>query len=623
MHLFPSSQSSHRLLLVWLPILVGLLGAVLLVTDSTWTFRFLGLLPPALRLLLGIGVASIGLSAPWLAERLPRLGPRWDVTRLPVWAIIGGSGLIFWLGAERTHYGDGLLKLQLQATAQLQSRPPYIWKAPLDGLIGYWISRLTHALSLPSELGIAAQSVIAGVIFILAVRSIARRLTETPAYRSLIIFGLLALGSSQLWFGHIENYSLVTAGVAVTVAAALAYLDGDMHLSTIGLLGGLAVSLHPQALFAMIALPLLTSRLGRWRQILLLAVTGLAIPALVIVSLLALGVPLPAPNTGYVGDTQIFWTPAQFLDLTRLWESLENLWLLIPYLPILVPILIFSGVWRRVGSDKRMAYLSGVGVGLLLYHFGFQNDLPRWQDWDLYAVVGPGMALWMLAAWVTMPRQWPHSVLTALLLPGLAFALVVSGAWVGVNHTFRLLDPGPSMRSVTGEYILVDLVSLLSKAQVIPSTPICVDQPQDPTGCQRVAPVVITMPTTGEDRTAIFAHAPAQVGFRLELPAEPTFLWVSPILDPVAWGWGGDGVTFRVEVEDGAGRHSLWQEQIDPAAMPGRGWTEVAVDLSPYRDTVVRLWLVTDVGPAGNGDADRAAWGTPWIMLGTPNPPVP
>lgn len=619
MYLFPLIRFSHRSLVAWLPALVGLLGAVLLVTDSIWTFRFLGLLPVTLRLLLGGGVALMGLNAPWLAEGLPRLGPGWDVTRLPAWAVIGVSGSIFWLGAERTHYGDGLLKLHLQATAQLQSSPPYIWKAPLDGLIGYWISRLTHALPLPLEQGIAAQSVIAGVVFVLAVGSIARRLTETPAYRSLIVLGLLTLGSSQLWFGHVENYSLVTAGVMVTVAGALAYLDGDVRLGTVGLLGGLAVSFHPQALFAMMALPLITSRLGRWRQILLLMVTGLAIPALVTMILLMLGVPLPTPGTGYVGDTQIFWTPAQLLDLTRLGESLENLWLLIPALPILTPILLFSGVWRRVSDDRRMAYLSGVGVGLLIYHFGFQNDLPRWQDWDLYAVVGPGVALWALAAWATMPRRWPHTLLTALLLSGLAFALAVSGSWITVNHTFRLLDPDPSMRSVTGEYVLADLIDLLPTAQVIPPTPICADPAQDPTGCRRVAPLVITLPTTGEDRAAIFAHAPAQVGFRLELPAEPTFLWVSPILDPAAWGWGGDGVTFRVEVEDGTGRETLWQEHIDPAAMPERGWAEVAVALSAYRGRAVQLWLVTDVGPAGNGDADRAAWGTPWIMLGTPD----
>ena len=31
----------------------------------------------------------------------------------------------------------------------------------------------------------------------------------------------------------------------------------------------------------------------------------------------------------------------------------------------------------------------------------------------------------------------------------------------------------------------------------------------------------------------------------------------------------------------------------------------------------LNLVLETDPGPAGNADADRAGWGTPWLMSGT------
>lgn len=607
-------------ILPWLPAALGLAGGVLIMAPPIWTFRFLAFVPLALRLLLGTGVALMGLAAPWLANHVRSLGPRWDVTRLPTWLAVGGSGLIFWLGAERTHYGDGLLKLQLLGAADFRAEPPYIWKAPLEGLVGYLSTQAVLALSLPAQVGITLQSVAAGVLYFLVVLALARRLTQNPGERTVIVVGLLALGSSQLWFGHVENYSLATAGMALTLAAALAYLDGALPLAVVGLLGGTAVSFHPQALFAMMALPLLTDPQGRWRQMGILAVSGALVPLATVGILLILGVPLPDPATGYVGDRQIFWTWSQFVEPGRLAEILDNLWLLIPSLPVLALILAVSGWWKRLRDDRKVAYVSGVGAGLLLYHFAFQNDLPRWQDWDLYAMVGPGVALWGLAAWVRMPSNAAKVRLTQILLPGLAFAVAVSASWVGVNHAYRLLDPAPANRGVSGRYVAVDLLHHLDAAAVVPATPICADPTQDPTGCRRVAPLTLTMPTTGEVREAIFAHAPAQVGFDLTLPQERTFLWISPVLDPAAWGWGGDGVTFQVEVEEGDRRETLWQDQIIPSDMPARGWAEVAVDLSAYRGAQVTLWLVTQVGPSGNGDADRAAWGTPWIMLGTPDP---
>ena len=65
------------------------------------------------------------------------------------------------------------------------------------------------------------------------------------------------LGSSQLWFGHVENYSLVTAFSMVATALALGYLAGKRPLWGVGLAAGAALSAHPQAIFTFPALLLL------------------------------------------------------------------------------------------------------------------------------------------------------------------------------------------------------------------------------------------------------------------------------------------------------------------------------------------------------------------------------
>ena len=64
---------------------------------------------------------------------------------------------------------------------------------------------------------------------------------------------------------------------------------------------------------------------------------------------------------------------------------------------------------------------------------------------------------------------------------------------------------------------------------------------------------------------ALAGSALARLLHRLTLPDEATFLWLSSALDPQAWGWGGDGVTFAVKVRSDGGEvffdvtmHDAW-----------------------------------------------------------------
>ena len=125
------------------------------------------------------------------------------------------------------------------------------------------------------------------------------------------------------------------------------------------------------------------------------------------------------------------------------------------------------------------------------------------------------------------------------------------------------------------------------------------------------------MPQNGDTRAVIFAHAPARISFPLDVPRTPSFLWVSPALDPLAWGWGGDGVTFRVRVAQEGSDTVLWERHLTPGNPADQYWVEAFVPLDAYAGQRVNLVLETDPGPAGNADADRAGWGMPWLMSGT------
>jgi hypothetical protein len=425
----------------------------------------------------------------------------------------------------------------------------------------------------------------------------------------------------------------------------------------VGVIGGAAVSFHPQAAFVLPALLVLLRR-DRWpRQVTVLALSGLVVPVTTVLALHWLGAPLPTLEGGFAGDPQLFWTPAQALAPAQLADALQNLWLIAPLWVFWIGSGVF-GWWDegrqspnpdrqggvrdeqrghpnpdrqggvrdeqrrhpnpdRQGGAKTAHLLAFAAAGVMVYFFAFQNDLPRPRDWDLFAITGPPLALWGVVVWLRWIDRAPSlrvaATLQQMLAVGLIFASCYAGFWIGVNHAYTLLRPDAAERERFVRYRLLDLAELLPQATVTPDTPICAEA----TGCERVALTEFTMPQDGDTRAAIFAHAPAEIAFPLTVPAEHAFLWLSPALDPQAWDWGGDGVTFAVKVRSRTGERTLWERHITPADPADRAWQQVFVPLDDYRGQEIDVVLVTAPGPAGNDAGDRAGWGLPWLMRGT------
>ena len=602
-------------------LVVGLGGAAIVLFGDRagawlWVWDYLHWVSWPVRFGLALAIVVVSLPAPqtWLARAWRR-----RPAGLPAWPLIPLSGVLFWLLREKTYRGDALLKLQLFATKTLQT-DPYVWKEPLDALAGYTLTNWLRPMGLGPDVAIAVLSVVAGMIYVAAILEGSRHLSLGTTRRMLLVVGLMALGTSQLWFGHVENYSLVTAFSMVATALALGYLAGKRPLWGVGLAAGAALSAHPQAAFTFPALLLLLER-RRWpRQVLTLAVSIVVIPLLTAIAFRVAVVPWPGFASAWAGDGQIFWTPQQALAPSQLLAALNSLWLVAPALPLILVAGIGALFRPGLRRDRRFWYTLVLAAGLLVYNFSFQNELPRPRDWDLFAIVGPGVTLWGLYVWLrrhdrsnpALPRK-PAS----WGFPILAFAVAVSAAWVGVNHARVILVPNPGERDQFVRYRTAALLDLLSGATISPATPFCPDPAADPVGCRRVTPTTFVMPQNGDTRPVIFAHAPARISFPLDVPRTPSFLWVSPALDPLAWGWGGDGVTFRVRVAQEGSDTVLWERHLTPGNPADQYWVEAFIPLDAYAGQRVNLVLETDPGPAGNADADRAGWGTPWLMSGT------
>jgi hypothetical protein len=185
--------------------------------------------------------------------------------------------------------------------------------------------------------------------------------------------GLLALGSSQLWFGHIENYSLVTAATFVTIVLAIGYLQERVKLPWVGLVAGAAVSFHPQALFAMPALLFLCKKPYWLHQLFILSDSALVILLFTVALLWLAGAPLPHSGWGF---TKV-----------------------------------------KLRQDPIFRYLSVVTMGLLFYHFSFQKGRQS---------ASHGVGTGSVDECCVTPCN--------ALWPALVFSALFTAAWVGVNH---------------------------------------------------------------------------------------------------------------------------------------------------------------------------------------------
>jgi hypothetical protein len=112
-------------------------------------------------------------------------------------------------------------------------------------------------------------------------------------------------------------------------------------------------------------------------------------------------------------------------------------------------------------------------------------------------------------------------------------------------------------------------------------------------------------------RTVLFAAVPATVTFRVSLPVTPAALVFWMGMDPALQAPQGDGVVYRVRVED----REIFSHTLRPQEVRA-GWWPARADLTPWAGQMVCLTL--DPGPAGDTDGDWAGWGGCAVGGGSP-----
>jgi len=417
--------------------------------------------PPGVRWALAglVGVLAVPAAsrrtAAWLAVAWG--GARPILARVPTaaWVLLLLSGA--WLLRSHVPYGDGP-----EMTGELEAGAWSNFKQPLDRLVNALTFRgLRAAVGADAETSVALVSTMAGALYWLAVARLGRRnWLGLPTVAVWLLAG--THGAVALLCGHVESYSLLLAATAWTLVMALEAGFGEAPLWVAGLVFGLAVAIHLEAVWLAPALPVAwaTRWAGKWSaagaagKALREAAAGAAVSlvplALVMTGFAATGKGLSgfSPATFGGGDDHLF------VPLSRLETPYERFTMfsgdhlaafgneLLLVAPVGVLLALAGPLGRRADgrrTDEGTWVLLAATAGAVAYAFVFNPDLMVYSplgvlaEWDLFAF--EAVPLTLLGMW------WLRTAMD----PGPnRDGIVVAAVALGLFHTlgFILLNSG-------------------------------------------------------------------------------------------------------------------------------------------------------------------------------------
>jgi hypothetical protein len=116
----------------------------------------------------------------------------------------------------------------------------------------------------------------------------------------------------------------------------------------------------------------------------------------------------------------------------------------------------------------------------------------------------------------------------------------------------------------------------------------------------------------GVTKRAIRAKNPSRIAWTVTIP-DNAWLVVSAGIAEEAWTVAGDGVAFRISLNDDEVLNMLVDAYSDPSV---RRWNDYEVDLSEFAGETMNVFLKTFASPPGanNTDGDLPIWGEPRIV---------
>ena len=426
---------------------------------SVWSWLFL---PGWLRWVLALLVSALiipPVNTAFGAE-LGRLAARLKLQRSRGWLLAASllGGALFWLARLRhLRWGDSYMLSVALSYPDLDLRVIYNWQAPLTVFLHQrlWQFVADPLLGWPVETVYATISIICGIIFVYVLLNFMARLGRTRLEAAILTGFMLTTASMQLFFGYVENYTIISLGLLVTMYLAWRAIQGQMQpvWPVIGL--SITNAFHPSTVFLWPGMWLLMWLV--WRRG--LVSTGRAIwqlglpPLLTGLGVLALmesgghgleaflGVDRPGGGDGLwfvpLFATTTKWQHYTMFSAAHLLDWANIHFLLSPMgLPLL--LLMFSVIhsfklilFTQPAERDFALYLTVTALMYILLTWLWNPDYGGRKDWDLFA---PSAFVYTLLVGHLFVRLIPdREQLRAGGLFVIAVSLLHTAAWIFTN----------------------------------------------------------------------------------------------------------------------------------------------------------------------------------------------
>jgi hypothetical protein len=464
-----AANPQDRLLLaiqLWGLILLTLhLAAAQLPEESAWSLWPYTFLPPWLGWLLALLAGALILPAiSHMSIRLasPVFHLASQVPRSTLYALISLlAGLLFWLARLRhLRWGDSYLLTKALSTPDLELRVIYNWQAPFTVFLHQrlWQFVADPLLGWPVEYVYAATSILCGIIFVYLLLIFTAELGRTPLESAVLAGLVLTTGSMQLFFGYIENYTIISLGLLITLFLSWRALRGQIRPVWPVLSLSVTNAFHPSTVFLWPGMWLLSWLCWRrrwvsmgsavWQTVLPPFLVGTTVLALMesgghgLAALLGQDRPGGGDGVWFVPLFEIDpqwqkYQPYTMFSADHLLDWLNVHLLISPFgLPLLVMTLAAVYRFRLTlfdqAADRDYGYFLALTAAMyILLTWLWNPDYGGRKDWDLFA---PSAFVYtLLAGYLLVRVMRDQEKLSQAGLFAIAVSLLHTAAWIFTN----------------------------------------------------------------------------------------------------------------------------------------------------------------------------------------------
>ena len=367
---------------------------------------------------------------------------------------LAASAGLFWVARTATHFlGDGYGCISILKDMEIEGYYLYLGNhEPLSVFSVFKLKQLLSALgsSNSAETAYRVYSIFFGILFMVVVWKLTGFISKERIDRVLVFLFLLASGTSQLFFGYVENYALAYCMIFLFILASVSYLQHKTSIIYPAIVFPVLVSSY----FAtIIFLPVLLSLMWvsiRRKEIKATVLASISALALTVGLMWILGYTYTYvvkvleeernPIVLFAGDST-FYQAYTFFSVGHAIDLLNLFFLLQPT----ALVLLFTSGWLKYKQENKtegkifLALIMACGITFVCLA---NCTLGMSRDWDALSVFCSGISVIAIYGWFnnieeSCTRRELFAAITVV-------ALLQTGLWIGVNtnetSSFRRLD---------------------------------------------------------------------------------------------------------------------------------------------------------------------------------------